>query len=69
MQKHWTHPNVTYTENFMDRFYELNELYDGTLNKIHHLFYSTDIAKNETFELYEAMKQEVRTSLVDAMEK
>ena len=69
MQKHWTHPNVTYTEKVMDRFYELNELYDGTLNKIHHLFYSTDIAKNETFKLYEAMKQEVRPSLVDAMEK
>ena len=53
----------------MDRFHEVNELYDGTLNKTHHLFYSTDITKNETFTFREAMKQEDIISFVDATEK
>ena len=58
MPKHKTNTNVTFTEQVMNRFHEVNELYYGTLNKIHHLFYSTDITTNETFTLREAMKQE-----------
>ena len=53
----------------MNRVHEVNGLYDGTLNKIHHFFYSTDITTNETFTLRETMKQEDRISLVDATEK
>ena len=69
MPKHQKSPKTTYTEEFMNPFHEVNELYDGTLNKIHHLFYSTDITTNETFTLYESMKQEYRISFVDTMEK
>ena len=58
MPKHRTNTNATFTEQVMNRFHEVNELYDGTLNKTHHLFYSTDITKNETFTFREAMKQE-----------
>ena len=53
----------------MNRFHEGNELYDGTLNKIHHFLYSTDITTNETFKFRESMKQEDRLSFVDATEK
>ena len=68
MTKYQTNPNMTYTEKVMNWFHKVNELYDGTLNKIHHLFYSTDITTNETFTLYESMKQEYRISFVDTME-
>ena len=53
----------------MNRLHEVNELYDGTLDKIHHFFYSTDITTNETFTLREAMEQEDRLSLVDTIKK
>ena len=46
MPEHQTNPNATYTEQVMNSFHEVNELYDGTLNKLHHLFYSTDITTN-----------------------
>ena len=60
---------MTYTEQVMNWFHEVNELYDGTLNKIHHFFYLTDITTNETFTFSEVMKQEYRLSFVDSMEK
>ena len=53
----------------MNRFHEVNELYDGTLNKINHLSYSTDITTNENFTLCEDTKQEYIISFVDATEK
>ena len=53
----------------MNRFHEVNGLYYGTLNIIHHLFYSTNITINETFTFREAMKQEDIISFVDATEK
>ena len=59
MLKHRTNTNETFTEQVMNQFHEVNELYDGTLNKIHHLFYSTDITTNETFTLCEAMKKRI----------
>ena len=53
----------------MDQFHKVNELYDGTLNKIQHFFYSTYITKDETFTFHEATKQEDIRSLINAMEK
>ena len=53
----------------MNRFHEVNALYDGTINKIHHLFYSTDKNTNENFTFREFMKQEEIKSFVDAKEK
>ena len=52
----------------MNWFHDIKNLYDGTLNKTHHLFYSTDITKNETFKFREDMKQEGRLSFMESME-
>ena len=49
--------NGTFTEQVMNLFHEVNKLYDGTLNKIHHFFYSTDIPPNETFTFRKGTKQ------------
>ena len=51
----------------MNQFHEVNKLYDGTINEIHHFSYSTDITTNETFTFREVMKQEDRISFVDSM--
>ena len=69
MPKQQTNTNTTFTEQVMNWFHEVNGLYDGTLNKIHHFFYSTDITTNDTFTLSEAMKQEDRLLFVDTMYK
>ena len=53
----------------MNRFHEVNELYDGTLNEVHHLFYATNISTNESFMFRNAMKQDDKLDFVDAMEK
>ena len=60
MPKHRKNMNTAFTEQVMNRYHEVNALYYGTLNKIHHFFYSTDIATNETFAFREYMKQEYR---------
>ena len=62
MPKHRINKNATFTEKVMNRLHEVNELYDGTLDKIHHFFYSTEITTNETFTLREAMEQDDRLS-------
>ena len=36
--EHQTNTNTTFTEQVMNRFHEVDELYNVTLNKIHHLF-------------------------------
>ena len=69
MPKHQINPNATHAERIVTRFHEVNELYDGTINKVHHLLCSTDITTNETFTFREAMRQEDKLSFVDAMEK
>ena len=61
--------NTTYNEQAMKWFHKVNELNYGTINKLHNLFYSTDITANETFTLREVMKQEDIVSFVEAMEK
>ena len=53
----------------MNRLHEVNELYDGTMNEIHSFMYSTDITTNECFTFQNAMKQEDKLNLLDAMEK
>ena len=53
----------------MNRFHEVNELYDGTLNQIHNFMYATEISLNESFTFRDAMKQEDRLKFVEAMEK
>ena len=44
--KHQTKQNTTYTDQVMNIFHELNYMYDGTLNEVHHFLYSTEISSN-----------------------
>ena len=44
ISEHRTNPNSTYNEQVMNRFHEVNGLYDVNLNEIHHFMYATDIA-------------------------
>ena len=69
MQEHLTHENLTYTEQVINRFYKLNELYDDTLIKIYHFMYSTSITTNKCFAFRNEMKQEDKMSLFEAAEK
>ena len=55
--EHQTNPNATFIEQDMNRFHEVNDLYDGTLNGVHHFIYSTNISSNECFTFRQAMKQ------------
>ena len=51
-------PNASLTARDMHRFNELNELYDGTVNQLHHLDFSTiNISSNEVFTYHKAMKE------------
>ena len=47
--EHRINPNATFIEQVMNRFQEGNRLYVGTLDKVHHLFYATDISTNKIF--------------------
>ena len=69
MPNHQINPDATYTKQVLNRFHEVNELYDGALNEVYHLMYSADITTNECFAFRNAMKQEDKMSFVDAMEK
>jgi hypothetical protein len=48
-------------------FEELNEHYNGTMNQIHFLFFSSDVSSNEVFTYKEAMTQEDAHLFVEAM--
>ena len=69
MPNHRIKPDTTYTKQVMNLFHEVNELYYGTLNEMHHLIYSVDITTNECFTFRNNMKQKDKMSFVDAMEK
>ena len=69
MPNHTNTPAATFTEAAMNRFHEVNELYDGTLNTVHHMLYSSDISSNECFTFHQAMKQDDKLQFVEAMEK
>ena len=47
--QHQTEKDATFTQQVMNRFYEVNELYEGTLNEVHHLLYATGISSNDSF--------------------
>ena len=69
MPQHQTEQNATFTQQVMNRFHEVNEMYGGTLNEVHHLLYATDISSNESFTFQNAMKQDDKLSFIDATEK
>ena len=68
MPQHQTKKGATFTQQVMNRFHEVNELYDGTLNKVHHLLYATDISSNNSSTFRNAMKQDDKLAFVYAME-
>ena len=49
VSQHRTEKNTTFTQHVMNRFHEVNELYDDTLSKVHHILYVTDISSNKSF--------------------
>ena len=63
-----TEKNAIFTQQEMNRFHKVNELYDGTLNEVHHLLYANDISSNDRFTFQNAMKQDDKLAFVDAME-
>ena len=69
MPKQRTNSNATFIEQAINRFHEVNDLYNGTLNKVHHFLYSIGISSNHCFTFKQAMEQEYKLSFVDAMEK
>ena len=69
MPKHQTSTNLTFIEQAMNRYHKMNELYDGTLNSVHHFMYATGIAANDIFTFRNSMKQDDKMSFVEAMEK
>jgi hypothetical protein len=59
----------TLSDHLIKRFEELNEHYNGTLNQIHFLSFSTDVSSNKVFTYKEAMTQEDAHLFVKAMQK
>ena len=50
--------NGNFAEQAMNCFHEINELYGGTINVVHHFIYSNNIISNECFTFKQEMKQE-----------
>ena len=67
--EHQTNPNSTYNKQVVNRFHEVNGLYDVNLNEIHHFMYATNIATNKCFTFINTMKEDNKISFCDAMEK
>ena len=58
MLKHRMNLNGNFAEQAMNCFHEINELYGGTINVVHHFIYSNNIISNECFTFKQEMKQE-----------
>jgi len=69
MPQHRMEKNMSYTDLMVNKFEEINEHYDGTVNNIHFFSYLTEISSNEVFTFQQAMKQEVKLDFEAAMEK
>ena len=65
MPSYEPNPNASFTTRAMHRFHELNELYDGTVNQLHHFsFLSMDVASNEVFTYHKAMNSSTSASFI-----
>jgi hypothetical protein len=62
-------PHATFSDHVIKCFEELNEHYDGTMNQIHLLSFSTDISYNEVFTYKEAMNLKDAHLFVEAKQK
>ncbi len=61
--------HATLSVHKIECFEELNEHYDGTMNQIHFLSFSTDVSSNKVFTYKEAITQEDAHRFVEAMQK
>ncbi len=57
------------SDQMIKRFEELNEHYDGTMNPIYFLSFSTDVSPNKVFTYKEAITQEDAHLFIEAMQK
>jgi hypothetical protein len=64
-----THANATFSDHVIKHFEELHEHFDGTMNQIHFLSFSTDVSSNKVFTYKEAITQEDAHPFVEAMQK
>ena len=61
-------PNASLTARAMHRFRELNKLYDGTVNQLHHFDFSIiNISSNEVFTYHKSMKKADAELFIAAM--
>jgi hypothetical protein len=58
-----------FSYHMIKHFEELHEHYDGTMNQIYFLSFSTDVSFNKVFTHKEAMTQEDVHLFVEAMQK
>ena len=58
-------PDVTTYDKLINRFYEANELYDGTLNQLNLSVFVTSSNKNYTYP--QAMQQTDKDKFIDDM--
>jgi hypothetical protein len=61
--------HATFSDHMIKHFEKLNEHYDGTMNQIHVLSFSTDVSSNKVFTYKDDMTQEDAHLLVEAMQK
>jgi hypothetical protein len=61
--------HATLSDHIIKCFEALNEHYDGTMNQIHVLSFSTDVSSNKVFTYKEAITQEDAHLFVEAMQK
>ncbi len=60
--------HAMFSDHVIKRFEELHEHYDGTMNQIIFLSFSTDVSSNKVFTYKEAMTQEDAHLFVEAMQ-
>jgi hypothetical protein len=60
--------HATFSDCVIKCFEELHEHYDGTMNHIHFLSFSTDVSSNKVFTNKEAMTQENAHLFAEAMQ-
>ncbi len=61
--------HAMFSDHVIKPFEELNEHYDGTMNQIHFLSFSTDVSSNKVITYKEAMTQEDTHLFIEAMQK
>ncbi len=57
------------SDHMINYFEELNEHYNGTMNQIRFLLFSTDVSSNKIFTYKEAITQEEAHLFIEAMQK